>query len=307
MSIYVETRIRAPLDELWRGTQEPVLHERWDLRFSEITLLPHPGEALPQRFHYATRLGFGLRIRGVGESAGTRDGEGGECTSALRFRSDDPKSLIREGSGYWRYVPTDDGIRFLTWYDYRTRFGSAGRAFDAVVFRPLMRWATAWSFDRLRLWLERDVPPELSLQRAVTNAVARLTLALVFAWHGLVPKILARHPEEAAMLAEAGVPARWLDEALLAIGIAELAWAAALVALWRSRWPFAATIAAMLLALVVVALRSPHRLEAPFSPVTLNVAVAALALVGWIACRDLPSAARCLYRRPVETPVEERG
>jgi hypothetical protein len=153
MSIYVETRVRGHLEDLWQRTQDPVLHERWDLRFSEIDYLPRDGHE-PQRFRYETRIGFGLRVRGEGESMGTRDGAAGERTSALRFWSDDPKSLIREGSGYWRYVPTADGVRFLTWYDYRTRFGLLGRLVDRVLFRPLMGWATAWSFDRLRLWIE---------------------------------------------------------------------------------------------------------------------------------------------------------
>ena len=104
MSIYVEIRIRGRLETLWEHTQDPALHERWDLRFSEITYLPRAG-AEPQRFRYETRVGFGVRIRGVGESTGSRDGDAGERTSALKFSSDDPKSLIREGSGYWQYVP----------------------------------------------------------------------------------------------------------------------------------------------------------------------------------------------------------
>ena len=79
-------------------------------------------------------------------------------------------SLIREGSGYWRYVPTGDGIRFLTWYDYRTRFGPFGRVIDRLIFRPLMGWATAWSFDRLRLWIERGIDPALSMQRSLAHA-----------------------------------------------------------------------------------------------------------------------------------------
>ena len=49
--------------------------------------------------------------------------------------SDAPLSIIREGSGYWKYIPTRDGVRFLTCYDYRTRFGAAGAIFDRVVFR----------------------------------------------------------------------------------------------------------------------------------------------------------------------------
>jgi hypothetical protein len=163
--IYVETRIRAPIDELWEKTQRPELHQRWDLRFTSIHYLPRvDGE--PQRFRYETRLGFGLRVEGTGESVGEREGSNGGRTSALTFRSDDAKSLIREGSGYWRYVPTEDGVRFVTQYDYEPRFGIAGRIVDRLVFRPLLGWATAWSFDRLRLWLEEGLPPERSRRLA---------------------------------------------------------------------------------------------------------------------------------------------
>jgi hypothetical protein len=57
-------------------------------------------------------------------------------------------SLIREGSGYWKYVPVPDGVRFLTWYDYEVRFGRLGRAVDAAAFRPLIGWATAVGVGR---------------------------------------------------------------------------------------------------------------------------------------------------------------
>ena len=66
MSIYVETRIRGTLDELWAKTQDPAQHERWDVRFSRITYLPRPDESLPQQFSYETRIGFGLKIEGIG-------------------------------------------------------------------------------------------------------------------------------------------------------------------------------------------------------------------------------------------------
>jgi len=44
MSIYVEIRIRAPIEAIWAHTQTPDLHERWDLRFSRIEYLPRPTE-----------------------------------------------------------------------------------------------------------------------------------------------------------------------------------------------------------------------------------------------------------------------
>lgn len=43
--IYVEIFLRAPLKEVWRLTQEPTGHQRWDLRFTEIRYLPRPDES----------------------------------------------------------------------------------------------------------------------------------------------------------------------------------------------------------------------------------------------------------------------
>lgn len=162
-TVYVETHIHGSLEELWQKTQSPSLHERWDARFTSIEYLPQEQASQPQRFLYETRIGFGLAIRGEGESVADCRRPRGERISSLRFWSDDPKSLIRRGAGYWRYVPTGDGVRFITAYDYSVRFGVAGRLFDTWIFRPFLGWATAWSFDRLRLWIERGVPPAESL------------------------------------------------------------------------------------------------------------------------------------------------
>jgi hypothetical protein len=114
MGIYVEIPIRASMDDLWEKTQNRRLHQRWDLRFTQIEYLPRQGEE-PQRFLYRTRVGFGLRIDGQGESVGEREDDSGTHTSSLKFWSEDPKSLIKTGSGYWKYVPetgnrrTDEG------------------------------------------------------------------------------------------------------------------------------------------------------------------------------------------------------
>ena len=166
--IYVEILIRAPMERLWAATQDPALHERWDLRFTRIEYLPR-ADGEPQQFLYATRIGGGLEIRGKGSSVGEKTAADGARTSALRFWSDDPRSLIRTGSGYWRYVPTADGVRFITGYDYETRFGALGRALDTV-FRPVLGWATAWSFDRLRLWVERGIDPADARRRLLPRA-----------------------------------------------------------------------------------------------------------------------------------------
>lgn len=292
--IYVEIFIHESVDKIWQLTQEPELHERWDLRFSKIIYLPRTTPDEPQRFLYETRIGFGLSIKGTGESVGRRTLDDGDTTSSLAFASEDPKSLITEGSGYWRYVPAQNGLRFFTWYDYRVRFGAVGRFIDRLLFRPLIGWATAWSFDRLRLWAESGQSPESSMSLSVIHAVARITLAFVWIWHGLVPKMLFRHIDERTMLMQAGIPLHWLPW----IGLGEIAFGILILCAWNRRTILAINVALMIFATVAVAMNSPSYLQAAFNPVTLNLAVVALCLADWLASRMLPSARRCLRKDP---------
>ncbi len=295
--IYVEIYLRAPLEEVWRLTQQPEEHQRWDLRFSTIEYLPRPSLDEPQRFLYTTRIGFGLTIRGTGESVGEARTPSGEATSSLRFASEDAKSLIRSGSGYWRYVPLGEGVRFFTWYDYTTRFGPLGRLAD-LLFRPLIGWATAWSFDCLRLWLEEGQSPELSIHLSAIHAAARLTLAFVWLWHGLVPKLLFHHRDELMMLAQSGIATPSLHTALNLFGSAEILFGIILLLTWRVRWIFLANAVAMVLATLAVSIRSPSYITSAFNPVTLNLSVFALAIIGWFASSSLPTATRCKRRQP---------
>jgi hypothetical protein len=100
VGIFVEILVRAPMEQLWAHSQRPELHERWDLRFSQIEYLPKASAAEPQRFRYTTRIGLGLDISGEGESVGETDLADGSRSSSLKFSSNDPRSIIREGSGY---------------------------------------------------------------------------------------------------------------------------------------------------------------------------------------------------------------
>jgi hypothetical protein len=295
MSICVETEIRGSLDDVWRRTQDPLLHQRWDLRFTAIDYLPKRSGA-PQQFCYSTRLGFGLEIQGEGETIAERRDNAGECASSLRFWSRDRKSLIREGAGYWKYVLTSSGVRFITAYDYRVRFGAAGRAFDRVVFRPMIAWATAWSFDRLRLWIEKGIDPAGAMAASLIHMIARLAVAFVWIYQGLIPKLVAQHVHEIEMLSNAGVSDGMAPALLTVIGCAEFVLGLATLLCLRSRWPFVATLVLMVPATILVATHSPLYLRAAFNPISLNLLMAAMALVGWLATRNLPSAANCKWK-----------
>ncbi|APZ96037.1 hypothetical protein Fuma_05700 [Fuerstiella marisgermanici] len=297
MGIYVETFVQGSLHDLWKKTQTPELHERWDARFTSITYLHRASESQPQRFRYSTRMAFGLCVDGEGETVGSRD-DAGRRTSSLRFWSNDIKSLIREGAGYWQYIPVDDGVRFITGYDYQTRFGWVGRIFDRFVFRPLMGWATAWSFDRLRLWIEKDIDPAVTMQRTVVHFICRITLAAVWIYQGLIPKLIARHPDELEMLADAGIADGVAPTMLAIIGCVEIVWGGAVLFFCKRRWPLMITVLLMILATIAVALSSPDFLSAAFNPVTLNLLVAVVSLIGLAVMKDLPSAGRCLRAKP---------
>jgi hypothetical protein len=174
--IYVERTIRTDLERLWTYTQSPHLHERWDLRFSKITYLPRTLDG-PLRCRYIKFLGVGLRASGVGETTGIVHNENGSRTTKISFWHEGGLAPIEAGTGYWRYVPTHDGVRFISYFDYELRFGILGKFID-VLFRPLFGWATARSVDTLALWLEDGIEPERGWLRAKASRCARTPSAI---------------------------------------------------------------------------------------------------------------------------------
>jgi len=301
--IYVESTIRTTIETLWNYTQTPELHEQWDLRFSKISYLPKKTEDEPQRFLYQTNIGFGISISGKGESVGTTEKDETK-TSVLKFWSDNPISLIREGAGFWRYVPYEEGIRFFTRYDYQTRFGSMGRWLDRLLFRPLMGWATAWSFDALRLWLEKGIHPNISLWRSLTELICRIIPAFIWIYQGLFPKLLYPHTGELQLLQATHLFAGYEQLALLFVGVGEICFGLLFAFAGRS-WRKALYLWNMILlvALGLGALAEPSVLVDPFNPVTLNLGMMALSVCGMLSLPDLPNASACL-RKPekVERP-----
>ena len=293
-AIYVEIEMATSMAALWEHTQSPAQHERWDLRFSRIDYLPRPDPAEPQRFTYRTRIGFGAEITGTGESVGTVEAGDGRRTSALAFRSADPRSLIREGSGYWQYLPLPDGrVRFLTRYDYDVRFGAAGRVFDRLAFRPLIGWATAWSFDRLRLWLERGQQPDDAWRLAAAHALARLGLASAWLYQGLVPKLLAPDSSERAIMLASGVPGDLVAPLQALLGVAEILFGVATLFVPVARPLFLLTAGLLIALLIGAGVGTPGLLTAAFNPVSLTLTMLALAAVGWAVEPAVPRARRC--------------
>jgi len=143
--VHVAVRLRAPLAEIWRITQDHRLHPAWDHRFTEITMLSAPittGTCM----RYDKRVA-GMTVRGFGRYKLHRPLQ----QSTFEFWSDDWRSPIRRGVGLWRYVPAPDGsVEFRTSYTYDVRWGLLGRVLDRVILRRWFQRETERSFARLR-------------------------------------------------------------------------------------------------------------------------------------------------------------
>ncbi len=101
----------------------------------------------------------------------------------------------------------------------------------------MIGWATAWSFDRLRLWAEAGQSPESSMNLCLIHAVSRITIASIWIWHGLVPKLLFHHSDERTMLYQAGIPLHWLPW----IGVGEIVLGVLVLCTWNIRTILVAT------------------------------------------------------------------
>jgi hypothetical protein len=299
--IYVEARIRAAMERIWDATQSPEQHQRWDVRFGRISYLPRTN-GQPQRFTYATTVAPGVTIAGTGESLGERDRADGTRWSGLKFWANDQRSIIDAGAGYWRYVPSDDGVRFLTRYDYRPRWGRVGEELDRRAFRPLFGWATAWSFDRLRLWLEDGIPPERSRDLAIAHGAAVAGLVGVFAYQGLVPKLWKCDRDEVAIWRGLGLRESRARTVVRAVGAMEAGFAVATAARSGKRWPFVIAIAAMPALAIGAATSDRSLLSRAFNPGSLGIAVTALAGVALATREGRPSGRRPLRSAPDQQP-----
>jgi hypothetical protein len=294
--IFVKRSMECEMEPLWAHTQNPDLHSEWDLRFSDITYLPR-NEGEPQRFLYRTNIGFGLSISGTGETAGEIHKNSGERVSSLKFWADHPLSLIKEGRGYWKYSPAEKEINFETQYDYDTAFGKTGKIIDAFLFRPLIGWATAWSFDLLNIWLVKGHHPKLVIRKTLTYWLISFVFFVVWLYQGLVPKLIFSHPDEVSMLS--ALVGSSMDSVFLIkmIGIFEMAFAFVWILPNKKRWLFAVHGFLLFVLTVSALVANPESAIHPFNPVTFNVSLIALSVAGHLNSSDLPSAKRCKRSR----------
>jgi hypothetical protein len=294
--LYIETKIICDFDTLWTNTQDPSIHQQWDLRFTEIEYLPKNDLTDPQKFLYSTKVGFGIKVDGIGESVATKTKDNGESTSVLKFSSDSQISIIKQGSGYWKYVPEANGIKFFTGYDYETRWGFFGKLIDKFVFRPLMIWATAWSFDCLKNWIEKGLHPKQALNAQLSVLLVNLTLGIIWIYQGLIPKILFTDTGEIEILKQSGLFGGHEENVLTIIGTAEILFGVALIVFQRKTLQYLNILGLCLLTLGAI-FSDLMIFTLPFNPFSLNISMIGLSIISILNFRYLPRASNCITKQ----------
>jgi uncharacterized membrane protein YphA (DoxX/SURF4 family) len=121
---------------------------------------------------------------------------------------------------------------------------------------------------------------EMTRQLQAINTLARLGLAFVWLYHGLVPKLLFMHPDELLPLLNAGMPEVQAVLFVKLAGWAEVALGLALLVLPQARWPYYLTAGLMIVATFTALLYAPILFRGAFNPASLNVLVFLLAVIG---------------------------
>lgn len=121
-------------------------------------------------------------------------------------------------------------------------------------------------------------------------ALCRLSVAFVWLYHGLVPKLLGPHKDELAMNMSVGLSIEHAELLAKVGGVSEILFSVAVVLFWTQRWPLVVTAVGMIILLIFSLLAVPNLAMGAFNPVTTNLCVLILSLVALRQMENLPEA-----------------
>jgi hypothetical protein len=137
------------------------------------------------------------------------------------------------------------------------------------------------------------MPSALKLQVALERIrrLCNFTVAGIWLYQGLVPKLLGPHPDEVAMSNAFGIPPGLQAPISYAAGAGEVLLGLCVLLLPRRAWPQLFSAVATAVLLLFVAIYTPRYLVGAFNPVVMNVASIALSVVALLALRTEASSA----------------
>lgn len=132
-----------------------------------------------------------------------------------------------------------------------------------------------------------ETRPALTRIRRICN----FTVAGVWFYQGLVPKLLGPHPDEVAMANAFGIPPNLQAAASYSAGVGEVLLGLCVLFVAHRAWPQLVSAAVTAALLVFVAIYTPHYLVGAFNPAVMNCSSIALSAVALLALRAESSGA----------------
>jgi len=115
-----------------------------------------------------------------------------------------------------------------------------------------------------------EAAPTFEYTLSRVHFLARISVAAVWVYQGLIPKIWFRDWSEMILLRQMGVDIHFVPAVLKSFGYLEICFGLIVIINWHARWPLMITIGAMVGGLVGIARHSPAVFHAAFNPLTLN-------------------------------------
>jgi len=112
--------------------------------------------------------------------------------------------------------------------------------------------------------------------------ICRFSVAFVWFYQGLVPKLLGPHRDELVMNRSLGMAEASVVNLAYVGGSLEILLGIAVLMFYQQHWPFLVTITVMLGLWLCVAVYSPSFLLAAFNPTTINMTVVALSVIALV-------------------------
>ena len=112
--------------------------------------------------------------------------------------------------------------------------------------------------------------------------ISRVSLILIWFYHGLVPKILFKSPQE-ILLNSAFMPFLEENFTLMAFGIIEIIYAILLIIFFRSKILLYPAIFFAAVATIAILFKLPEFFTYAFNPFSINLSVCALSIINIIS------------------------
>ncbi len=115
--------------------------------------------------------------------------------------------------------------------------------------------------------------------------ICRFSIAFVWLYQGLVPKLLGPHQDELFMNRAAGMSEATATLIPYAGGELEMLLGVLILVFYKDRWPFLVTIIAMLVLFVLSAIYAPMFIISAFNSTTINLSIVALSAIALVCQR----------------------